>query len=107
MKSDFGKLFQLALERNGYSQKTAAELLHVTPQTIHAYITGRSVPNIEIFDDMMKYFGIDMMEVFDPLEREDFNRDKIREIATSLNAQQILLLKGILLYFHAINTSKV
>lgn len=110
MKSEFGRIFQIALERSGYSQKTAAELLHVTPQTINSYLNGRSIPNIETFSAMMKYFGIDMLQVFDlnPLPaKEEFNQEKICEIATNLSNQQITLIKGILLYFHAINTSSI
>ena len=107
MKCNFGQLFQTCLERSGYTQKKAAKVLNVSPQTINSYIQGRSIPNIDTFDTMMKHFGLDLIDVFEdyPLAGQ-LSEEEILELSGSLNQHQNLLLKAVLLYFHMVNTKE-
>ena len=105
MKCDFGLLLQNALDRNGYTQKKAAQVLNVTPQTVNSYIQGRSVPNIEIFERMMKCFGLELTDVFEvsPLSRK-ITAEEVLEVADTLTYHQNFLLKAVIIYFHMVNT---
>lgn len=104
MKYKFARFFQNCLERHGYTQKMAAEALHVTPQTINAYIQGRSIPSADIFLSMVDAFDISALDFFyEFTEMEKISGDEVLEITESLSHHQSILLKGILLYFKHVN----
>lgn len=105
MKSNFGILFKNALDRSGYTQKQAAKLLKVTPQTVNSYIQGRSIPNIEIFERMINYFGPDLFDVFEiSLFTTDILKDEVIEYADTLTYSQNILIKTTIALFQKMNS---
>lgn len=103
MKLTFMKQLKDAIDASGYTQKKAAEALHISPQTLSAYLHGRSTPDIELFDLIVRMFGIDVTKVFDTPDYSIISDLDMINTITRLNKDQKTLIRAILFYFKTIN----
>ena len=104
MKNNFSRLFRDALDASGCTQKKAAEALHVSAQTISSYLQGRSMPDIELFDTIVRMFGIDVNKVFNqPPGYRILSTIDLMNAVKDLDRYQLDLIRAVILYFHITN----
>lgn len=103
MKATFKKQLKDALDASGYTQKKAAEALHISPQTLSAYLHGRSTPDIELFDLIVKLFGLDITKVFDMPDYSSISDLDLINTIAGLDKDQKTLIRAIIFYFRLIN----
>ena len=63
-KKKFGEFIYELRKEKGMTQKELAEQLHVTKQAISKWECGISYPDVEMFECLVKVFGISVYELF-------------------------------------------
>lgn len=104
MRNEFCKELKDALDASGFTQKKAAEALHISEQTLCAYLHGRSTPDIQLFDQIVKMFGIDVTRIFDVPDYSIISDLDIVNMITKLDQDQKNLFRALLFYFKIVNS---
>lgn len=66
----FGAYLYHVIRMKNMTQKEAAKLLHISPQTLNNYILDKRYPDMEMMIHILKVFHLDANRVFQ-LEKED------------------------------------
>lgn len=72
-----GRIIREAILIQGLTQKQAAFVLNISPQTLSSYINDRRQPNIECFIKMIQLFGIDFSILFSPIPNDSIHQKDI------------------------------
>lgn len=64
MELTFGEYLSKVLHYHNLSQKQAAALLHITPQTLSNYILNKRIPDMNTLRHIIRYFHIDANQLF-------------------------------------------
>lgn len=64
MELTFGEYLSKVLHYHNLSQKQAAMLLHISPQTLSNYILDKRIPDMNTLRHIIRYFHIDANQLF-------------------------------------------
>lgn len=54
----FAKILKQLIEEKGIAQYELADIVHITPASVNAYLKLKSMPSIEVLESMADYFGV-------------------------------------------------
>ena len=63
IKSKFQEAIKEAIHYSGLSQSDVARRINVKPQTVHEYLTGKSMPAFDTFANLCQVLDLDPAEI--------------------------------------------
>lgn len=71
VKQIFSENFNRLLAESEYTQKTIAERLYVSKQTVSAWSTGQNSPRLDKLQELAELFGYSSADLLKPYEPKD------------------------------------
>ena len=96
---NFGELIKQAIIEQNLTQREVADRIHVSPQTLSAYVNNRRSPSLQCFIDLVALLGL-QDSLFPPNIIEQLDLDRCnKEYYKMLKYEQKKVILVILRYF--------
>ena len=63
--TEFGKILKIQMAKNNFNQEKLAKELGISTASMSNYITGKSIPEMDILSKFIKKFGLEKKEILE------------------------------------------